>query len=474
MMHNPKWTVLLLPWLLSGCLSLDPTYQRPDAPVTASWPQGAAYSPAQKNATAARDIPWHQVIVDEKLRQVITLALSDNRDLRKAIADVEAARAQYGIQRADTLPTINAGMDGSRGRSLTSTTPGSANTTAMTQSYSASLANSAYTLDLFGKVHSLSEAALETYLSTAEAEKSTRLTLIADTASAYVALAKARSDLALSQQTLQSAQASLEVTRNRQRNGVASGVDVAQAETVYQQARVDVASNTTSVAQYLNALNLLVGQSVNASLLPENLDALAQAVKPVAAGIDASVLLQRPDVQEAEHTLKSANANIGAARAAFFPSITLTASGGVSSTALSSLFNQGAGVWSFAPSISLPLFDGGANRASLAYAEAQKKGYIASYEKAIQSAFKEVADALARKGTLEQQQAAQRDYVAAAQRSYRLADSRYREGVDTYLNMLEAQRTLYSAQQDQIALEQTRLDNLITLYNALGGGVATL
>lgn len=474
MMHNPKWAVLLLPWLLSGCLSLDPKYQRPAAPVAASWPQGAAYAPAQKGATAASDIPWNTVIVDEKMRQVITLALSDNRDLRKAIADVEAARAQYGIQRADTLPTVNAGMDGSRGRSITSTTPGSANTTAMTQTYSASLANSAYTLDLFGKVHSLSTAALETYLSTAEAEKSTRLTLIADTASAYVALAKARSDLALSQQTLQSAKASLDVTQERQRNGVASGVDVAQAETVYQQARVDVASNTTSVAQYYNALNLLAGQTVSESLLPENLDALAQAVVPVAAGIDSSVLLQRPDVQEAEHTLKSANANIGAARAAFFPSVTLTASGGVSSTALSSLFSHGAGVWSFAPSVSLPLFDGGANRASLDYADAQKKGYIASYEKAVQSAFKEVADALARKGTLDQQQAAQRDYVAAAQRSYRLADSRYREGVDTYLNMLEAQRTLYSAQQNLIALEQTRLNNLITLYNALGGGVATL
>ncbi|MEQ9886532.1 efflux transporter outer membrane subunit [Pectobacterium zantedeschiae] len=473
-MYNLKWMAFMLPWLLSGCLSLDPHYQRPMSPVSKSWPQGAAYGAGQKATTSAGDIPWREVIVNEKLRQVIELALSDNRDLRKAIADVEAARAQYGIQRADTLPTINAGMDGSRGRALTSSTPGSANTTAMTQTYSASLANSAYTLDLFGKVHSLSTAALETYLSTAEAEKRVRLTLIADTASAYVTLAKARSDVALSQHTLQSAQASLAVTQERQRNGVASGVDVAQAETVYQQARADVASNTTSVAQYINALNLLVGQTVNDTLLPENLDALAHAVKPVEAGIDSTVLLQRPDVQEAEHTLKSANANIGAARAAFFPSVTLTASGGVSSTALSSLFSQGMGVWSFAPSISLPLFDGGANRASLAYAEAQKKGYIASYEKAIQSAFKEVADALARKGTLEEQRAALWDYVAAAQRSYRLADSRYREGVDTYLNMLEAQRTLYSAQKDLIAVEQTRLNNLITLYNALGGGVATL
>lgn len=474
MMHNLKWTTAIFPWLLSGCLSLEPHYQRPSAPVEKAWPQGTAYLTPEKNTMAASEIPWSQVIVDEKLRQVIELALNDNRDLRKAVSDVEAARAQYGIQRAAQQPTVNAGGEGSRGRSLSTTSPGSANNTQIAQTYSASVTSSSFELDLFGRVHSLTQAALESYLSTQEAEKSVRLTLIADTTTAYIALAKARSDLALSQQTLQSAQASLDVTRQRQRNGVASGVDVAQAETVYQQARADVASNTTSVAQYLNALNLLAGQTVPEALLPEKLVSLDHAIVPVAAGVDSSTLLQRPDVQEAEHNLKSANANIGAARAAFFPKITLTGSGGVSSTALSSLFSDGAGVWSFAPSISLPLFDGGANQASLDYANAQKQGYIASYEKTIQSAFKEVADALARKGTIDEELAAQRDYVAAAERSYRLAESRYREGVDTYLNMLEGQRTLYSAQQGLISLEQTRLDNLVTLYNALGGGVSLL
>lgn len=471
MMHNLKWMTVIFPWLLSGCLSLDPHYQQPVAPVEPTWSQGEAYLKAEKNTTAASETPWRQVLVDEKLRQVIELALDDNRDLRKAVSDVEAARAQYGVQRAAQLPTINAGIEGTRGRSLSTTSSGSANQTQLTQTYSASATSSAFELDLFGRVHSLTHAALESYLSTQEAEKSVRLTLIADTATAYVALAKARSDLALSQQTLQSAQVSLDVTRQRQRNGVDSGVDVAQAETVYQQARADVANNTTYVAQYLNALNLLTGQTVNEALLPKNLASLAQAVVPVAAGVSSSALLLRPDVQEAEHNLKSANANIGAARAAFFPKVTLTGSGGVSSSALSSLFSGGAGVWSFAPSVSLPLFDGGANQASLGYAKAQKQGYIASYEKAIQTAFKEVADALARKGTIDEALAAQRDYVAAAERSYRLADSRYREGVDTYLNMLEGQRTLYSAQQGLITLEQTRLDNLITLYNALGGGV---
>ncbi|PWC23042.1 transporter [Brenneria roseae subsp. roseae] len=467
-MLSHKFIAVLFPLILGGCVSLDPDYQRPDAPVPAVWPQqGVAAGTAP-----ATTIPWRSAMIDARLRQVIDLALSDNRDLRKALADIEAARATYGIQRADLLPTVNAGLSGSRGRSLSSSSAQGNNATAITQSYEANLAVSSFELDLFGKTRSLSRAALESYLSTEAAGKTTRLTLITDTATAYIALAAARSDLLLSEQTVQSAQKSLEVTRNRQRNGVASAVDVAQAETIYQQARADVASNLTAVEQSKNALNLLVGRPVDEALLPDNLDALAQAIAPVSAGISSDVLLQRPDVLEAEHNLKSANANIGAARAAFFPSVTLTASGGMGSTALSSLFSHGAGVWSFAPSISLPLFDGGANRASLAYAEAQKKGYIASYEKAIQSAFKEVADALARKSTIDEQLSAQRDYLSASQRSYQLADSRYREGVDTYLNVLDAQRTLYSAHQSLIAAEQVRLNNLVTLYNVLGGGVS--
>ncbi|EHD20815.1 MULTISPECIES: efflux transporter outer membrane subunit [Brenneria] len=469
-MRSRQFIVALLPLLLGGCLSLDPDYRHPDAPVPAAWPQQETVSSAQPEAGA---IAWRSVIVDEKLQRIIDIALSDNRDLRKALADIEAARAQYGIQRAEQFPAVNAGVEGTRSRALTSDSSSNNNSTAISQSYGANLALSAFELDLFGKARSLSAAALESYLSTEAAAKSTRLTLIADTATAYIALATARSDLQLSRETMQSARHSLEVTRNRQRNGVASGVDVSQAETVYQQARADVAGNTTAVAQSKNALDLLAGQPVDDALLPADLDSLATAVAPVSAGLSSAVLLQRPDVLAAEHTLKSANADIGAARAAFFPSLTLTASGGVGSGALSSLFSHGAGVWSFAPSLSLPIFDGGANRAALQYAEAQKKGYIASYEKAIQSAFQEVADALARKATIDEQLTAQRDYAAAAERSYRLADSRYREGVDTYLNVLDAQRTLYSARQTLIVIEQTRLNNLVTLYNALGGGVAT-
>ncbi|WP_033567745.1 efflux transporter outer membrane subunit [Dickeya undicola] len=458
-------TLLTGAMLLSGC-SLDPHYQRPSAPVPAAWPQGAAYPASSSGRPSADDIPWREVLVDDRLRQVIDMALSDNRDLRKAIADVEAARAQLGETRATLLPTINAGMDGDRSRSLSSS-----NGTVLSSSYGASLSTSAFTLDLFGKNRSLTGAARETYLSSAATATSTRLTLIADTSTAWVALATARSNLALARQTMESAGQSLAVTRSRLRNGVASAVDVAQAETVYQQARADVASALTTEAQSKNALDLLAGQTVPEALLPADVASLAQAVKPVAAGISSTALLRRPDVQAAEHTLKSANANIGAARAAFFPSITLTASNGLSSEALSSLFSGGAHVWSLAPAVSLPLFDGGANLSALRYAEAEKQGYVASYEKTLQTAFREVADALARKGTIDEQQAAQRDYVAAAERSYQLASNRYRAGVDTYLNVLDAQRTLYSARQSLLSLEQSRLDNLITLYNVLGGGV---
>ncbi|ACZ77548.1 RND efflux system, outer membrane lipoprotein, NodT family [Dickeya parazeae Ech586] len=451
--------------LLSGC-SLDPHYQRPSAPVPAAWPQGASYPATAQAPQPAEDIPWREVVVDDKLRQVVEMALSDNRDLRKAIADVEAARAQLGEQRATLLPTINAGMNGDRSRSLIS----GSDSTVLSSSYGASLSTSAFTLDLFGKNRSLTGAAREAYLSSAATATSTRLTLIADTATAWVALATARSNLALARQTMESAGQSLAVTRSRLRNGVVSAVDVAQAETVYQQARADVASALTTEAQDKNALDLLAGRSVPEALLPTDVASLSQAVKPVAAGISSAVLLRRPDVQAAEHTLKSANANIGAARAAFFPSITLTASNGLSSEALSSLFSGGAHVWSLAPSVSLPLFDGGSNLSALRYAEAEKQGYVASYEKTVQTAFREVADALARKGTIDEQQAAQRDYVTAAERSYQLASNRYQAGVDTYLNVLDAQRTLYSARQSLFSLEQSRLDNLITLYNVLGGG----
>ncbi|MCG9158141.1 efflux transporter outer membrane subunit [Yersinia enterocolitica] len=246
----------------------------------------------------------------------------------------------------------------------------------------------------------------------------------------------------------------------------------AALETLYQSARADVAQYKTTVAQDKNALDLLVGQSVPTNLLPTAVATLPQVIKAVPVGLSSDVLLNRPDVLATEHKLKSANANIGAARAAFFPSVTLTASGGVGSSALSTLLSEGAGIWSFAPAITLPIFDGGANQAALDYSQAQKNGYIAAYEKAIQTAFKEVADALARKATIQEQLAAQQAYVAAAQESFELAQKRYKQGIDTYLNMLDAQRTLYSAQASLITEQQTQANNMITLYKVLGGGIS--
>ncbi|WBL72984.1 efflux transporter outer membrane subunit [Serratia liquefaciens] len=461
---------LTFPLVLAGCISLDPDYQRPQAPVPSTLPQGAAYTaPSGKLSLSYPDIPWRDYVVDSRLRQVVEMGLSSSRDLREAIANIESARALYGEQRADLFPTINAGLEGTRSRALTG---GANNATAISQSYEANASTSAFELDLFGKNRSLTRSKFESYLAESEAAKSTRLALIADIVTDWVNVAAERSNLAAAKGTMESAKQSLAVTRKNQQNGILSMVDVASAETVYQQARSDVASYTTSAAQAKNALDLVVGKSVPESLLPDGIEALSGIMKDLPANVSSQVLLNRPDVLEAEHNLKAANANIGSARAAFFPSISLTASGGVGSGELSSLFSQGAGVWSFAPSISLPIFTGGYNTAQLNYTKAQKDLYVATYEKAVQTAFQETADALARKGTIQEQLAAQTGYVAASQEYYRLAELRYRHGVDTYLVMLDAQRTLYTAQQSLIAARQTEYQNLITLYKVLGGGIA--
>ncbi len=474
-MWNKNLIALVIPVLLGACTSMAPSYERPDRAVAASWPTGAAYgSPANEvdDQRSAADIPWRAFILDERLRQVVELALANSRDLRKTIANIESARAQYGVQRAAQLPTVTAGVSGSRTRSLSSGTSGGENSSAQSQSYSASLGLSAYELDLFGRVRSLTNAAQETYLATEEAARTTRISLIAETASAWLALAADRSQLAITQHTLESAQRSMELAQRRQQAGVSSGVDVRQAETVYQQARVDLASSTTAVAQDRNALELLVGSPVADTLLPDTLPLSESCLVDVPAGLSSTVLLQRPDVLQAEHQLKAANANIGAARAAFFPKLSLTASGGLASAALSTLFSGGATVWSLAPALSVSIFDGGSSRASLAYSEAQKKLYLATYELAVQTAFSEVANALARRGTMQAQLSAQADLVTAATDSYRLAEARYAKGVDTYINALDAQRTLYSAEKTLVATRLTALNNQLSLYRVLGGGSA--
>lgn len=466
MTMSAKLLVLFLPCFLAGCVSLDPHYERPRNAVSAVTPGGDAYRNLQGKAASYRDISWQDYVLDTRLRQVVTMALDSSRDLREAVASVKSAHAQYGEQRSDLFPTISAGVSGTRSRALT----GEGNQTTLSNTYSAEGSVSSFELDLFGKNQSLSRQQYETYLGTLEGARSTRLTVLYNTVNYWLQLAADRSNLAIAKETAESARQSLEVTRKRMQSGVDSMVDVASADTTYQSALADVASYTTSVAQDKNALDLVVGKSVPENLLPQSIESIGQALREVPAGVSSDALNNRPDVLQAEHNLRAANASIGAARANFFPSISLTASGGVGSADLSSLFKNGAGVWSFAPSISLPIFNGGYNVSYLNYTKAQKEYYVAVYEKSVQTAFQEVADALARRGTINDQLASQRSNVAASQTYYRLADLRYQNGVDTYLNTLTAQRTFYTAQTSLVSVEQAYYQNLNTFYKVMGGG----
>ena len=450
-------SVLALALLSAGCVSLDPTYQRPDAPVPATLPG------AHGEATAVVS-QWQQVMNDARLKSVVTMALNSNRDVQKAIADIDAARAQYGETRSSLFPSVDASLSHTRSRTLAS---------GVSTSDEANGAVSSFELDLFGRNQSLSRAARETWLASEFTAQNTRLTMVSELTTAWITLAADNSNLALAKSTQESAANSLKIVQRQQDVGVAAATDVSEAMAVYQQARASVASYRTLVAQDKNAINLLAGETVPESLLPGTLESLGDnSIALVPAGVSSSVLLRRPDIQEAEHNLKSANADIGAARANFFPSISLTASAGVGSDSLSSLFSHGMQVWSFAPSISLPLFTGGSNLAQLRYAEAEKKGLIATYEKSIQSAFKDVADALARRETLSEELDAQRQYVAAEQTSLDIAMKSYQAGVGDYLSVLTAQRTLWSAKTTLLSLQQTDLNNRITLWQSLGGGAS--
>ena len=383
---------------------------------------------------------------------------------RSEFAGTQLLRPLLGETRASLFPTVDAELSHTRSKTVAS---------GLSSASQADGAVSSFELDLFGKNQSLSRAARETWLASEFTAQNTRLTMIADLTTAWVTLATDNSNLALAQQTMDSAANSRNIVARQMAVGTASAGDVSSAESVYQQARASVASYRTLVAQDKNAINLLAGETVPESLLPGTLESLGDnSIALVPAGVSSSVLLRRPDIQEAEHNLKSANADIGAARANFFPSISLTASAGVGSDSLSSLFSHGMQVWSFAPSISLPLFTGGSNLAQLRYAEAEKKGLIATYEKSIQSAFKDVADALARRETLSEELDAQRQYVAAEQTSLDIAMKSYQAGVGDYLSVLTAQRTLWSAKTTLLSLQQTDLNNRITLWQSLGGGAS--
>ncbi|MFZ5761050.1 MAG: efflux transporter outer membrane subunit [Thermodesulfobacteriota bacterium] len=455
---------------LSGCANLAPSSARPEAPVPAAWPAGAAYNAdgVDQAGRQAIEVPWQEYYGDERLKRLITLALANNRDLRVAALTVERARAQHRIQRAESLPQVDASASASSQRIPEDlSASGKAQTV---DQYSVALGVSSFELDLFGRVRNLEEQALAQYFATEEAHRAVRISLVAEVAVAYLNTAADRERLELARQTLTAQQATHELMQRRFELGVASELEVRQAQTRVEAARVDVARYTTLVAQDENGLNQLIGVAVPAELLPESLTGSLAAVAELTPGLPAEILLRRPDILAAEQQLKGVNASIGAARAAFFPRVTLTGSMGLGSDGLAGLFDADSGAWLFAPKITLPIFDAGSRWARLWVAEADRDIALARYEKAIQTAFREVADALALQGTIAEQLAAQEALTEASNRNYLLSEARYEKGVDSYLAVLDAQRSLYAAQQGLIATRLTRQLNLVTLYKVLGGG----
>jgi len=463
--------VSIVTLIVSGCATMAPTYTQPAAPVPSAWPAGQAYKDAASAAAKpVAEIPWQEFFIDPNLRKLIALALENNRDLRVAALNIERSRAQYQIRRSDLVPKVDASA-----AAIFQRTPeglSSSGKAVTTDQYSVGLGISSYELDLFGRVRSLKDQALEQFLATEQARRSVQISLVSQVAVTYLGLAADRERLKLAQDTLANQRASFELTKSRYAAGIASALDLNQAQTTVDTARVDIARFTTQVAQDENALSLAVGSAVPPELLPVALSDSLSALKEVSPGLTSDVLLKRPDILQAENLLKGANANIGAARAAFFPRITLVSSVGFGSDDLAGLFKGGAFAWKVAPQISLPIFDGGSNRANLSVAEADRNIALAQYEKAIQTAFREVADALAQQGTMSDQLLAQQSLTDATADSFRISQARYDKGVNSYLVVLDSQRSLYGAQQNLISTRLARLTNLVTLYRVLGGGGA--
>lgn len=462
--------VLVAAWifLFTGC-SLNPAYTRPAAPVPAEWPSGQGYGEVPKGAEApsADDLHWSDFFTDPRLQEIIGTALDNNRDLRLAALNVEMARATYRIQRAELAPAVDGSASGSRGR-----TPADLSTTgkAMTgEQWSVGLGLTAWEIDFFGRIRSLTESALESYFASEYARRSTQILLVSEVANAYLTLAADRENLKLARSTHESQLASYHVIKRRHEVGISTELDLRQVQTRVESARVDVARYTSLVAQDENALNLLAGTVVREDLLPDGLDTV-QPMPDLAPGLPSTVLLKRPDILDAEASLKAATADIGAARATLFPRISLTTALGTASADLSGLFKAGSLAWNYAPQVTLPMFDPRA-WAALRATKVSREIAVVRYERAIQTAFREVADELAKRGTMGEQVAAQESLVAASAESYRLSSLRYDRGSDTYLNVLDAQRSLYSAQQGLIGIQQAKLTNQVNLYKVLGGGI---
>ncbi|SAL80025.1 RND efflux system outer membrane lipoprotein [Caballeronia peredens] len=459
--------------LATGC-TMAPKYERPAAPVSASFPTdgvyaaqpGAASDARTANGVAAADIGWRDFFVDARLQRLIDIALKNNRDLRVSVLNVQAAQAQYRIARSELFPSLAAQAGQSKQR-----TPKDLSFLNQTiqNTYSVGL-NASWEIDLFGRVQSLKDQALAKYFATAYARKAAEISLVSQVATQYLQVLQADDLLAVTRQTLKSTRDSFDIVKLQFDNGTASELDVSQAQTVMESAAANLQAQERARAQAVNALVLLLGEPMPDDL-PAGMALDGQnLLTDIPAGLPSDLLLRRPDIMEAEQNLLAANANIGAARAAFFPSISLTGNFGTLSPTLGGLFKPGSAAWGFAPTITLPIFEGGQNLANLDLANIEKKIEVAQYEKAIQSAFSDVADGLAARGTYDQQIAALARDAAAQQRRLDLSTLRYKQGVDSYLGVLTAQQDLYSVQQTLITARTQRLANLVSLYQSLGGG----
>ena len=453
-----KRAVTLLALVATSCATMEPHYVRPDAAIPASWPTGDAYlRQSEANLPA---VTYREIFRDARLQALIGQALANNRDLMIAAANIAAAREQYRIQRAQQFPQLdaNAGVTVSGDRDNT-----------VSANYQTGIGVPSFELDLFGRLRSLSHAQLERYFATEAAARSTRLTLVADIADAWLNHAADSSLLLIARQTAANAEKSVRLTRARLEGGIAPRTDLRQAEQVLTAAQADLARQRTAVAQDVNLLQLLVGAPIDATLLPGSIDDAAPTISELPAGLDSYVLLRRPDVVQAEYQLRAANAEIGAARAALFPRISLTGLLGFASSALTKLFTGGAFGWQASADASYTIFNAGAGRANVRLSEAQKAAALASYQKAIQTAFREVSDALARRGTIADELSARQRQQAAAADVYLLTEARYQNGIDSFLNSHDAQRSYYSAQQTLVLAKLTAAQNRVDLYQSLGG-----
>lgn len=453
--------------VFAGC-SLAPHYSRPQAPVPAAPPDGPAYKniKATSAAPTACEMPWREFFTDKRLQRVIETALQNNRDLSVAALNVERARALYRIQGAELMPKVYG--DGSGGKERVPSDLSGTGRSETVEQYSVGLGVTSWEIDFFGRIRSLKQKALEEFFSTEQARRSAQILLISEVATTYLTMAADRENLKLARSTLDAQRASYDLILQRYKVGVAAELDIHQAQTRVDAARVDVARYTKLTAQDENALNLLMGSSAPLDLCSDSL----RDVRPPRAILfktSSEVLLSRPDVLQAENLLKAANAHIGSARAALFPRISLTTAFGTASAELSGLFKDGSASWNFAPQIGLAIFDPGIWSA-LKVSKVQRKIAVARYEKAIQTAFREVADALAQRGTVNEQLEAQESLVHATAKTYRLSNDRYSQGIDNYLGVLDAQRSLYAAKQGLIDIRLARLVNQVRLYEVLGGG----